>query len=428
MQQPVYRSDVHDAPVSTLEPTPQASRVQQPTKRSAAPRLGFALVMIFMVLDYGRPQDRFPLLGMLHLSMLVSAILLVVLFSNNERIPWYEIKIRLFGVLLIFMAIWGPFATNNYWALQTFNAMLVTMIFVVAFLTFVDTRERLRAFTILWIATTVFQGLWGITHKGRGTGSFIGDENDFALVMNMMIPLALFVSRDVRKPFQKAACFGAIGIYVAGVVASASRGGFVGLVAVGGTLMLMSRNRIRIFLITGVIGLALAAMAPREYFREMSTITDTQDSTRLGRLKQWRISRQIFYDNPVFGIGQGNIGWRFGEWEEFDNATEPSLAGPAVHSFYFTVLTELGTFGVLIYLSLVVSAVRDCRSSMRGRGREPPPALDPYARGVLCAMAGFFAGSLFISTLYYPHLYYLLAMSAAVRRISMRAETSAANP
>jgi O-antigen ligase len=121
-------------------------------------------------------------------------------------------------------------------------------------------------------------------------------------------------------------------------------------------------------------------------------------------------------DNPILGVGPGNIPWTIGQYEVVDDVVERSLAGRAVHSLYYTLLAELGLFGIFVYGWLTVVLVGACRNVMR----EPPDPnmrLDLYARAVIASGAACLVSGAFISVLYYPHLYFLLGIGVTLWRL-----------
>jgi len=419
---------------SGMRPRPGlASRVvaQAGGVATSVPTLAFATVVIFAVFDYGRPQDVIPGLGAIRPSLLLTLLIGGALVNYSQALHFEDPKLRWFAVLIVFMAAWVPLASNNYWAFQIFLTMAQLFAFSLAFVAFVDTAERLRIFVLVWIVCTTYQAYWGVTHAGRGTGAFLGDENDFCLAMNMMVPFALLTLRHARTVAWKILCLVATGLYLAAVVSSQSRGGFVGLGVTLFALIAFSKHRVRILLASGVAALAVFALAPPTYFTEMSTISDTHDSTRLARLKMWKNARAAFADNPIFGVGQGNVNWRVGEYEHYDPEKERSFAGHAVHSVYFTLLPELGLCGVAIYLSFVLLILKDSMGVVRRARAFPGSGLDSYARATVCGLAAYLVCGLFVSTLYYPHLYYLMAISTTVRLLQSKeiaAATAAATP
>jgi probable O-glycosylation ligase (exosortase A-associated) len=382
------------------------------------------LTLAYAALEYGRPQDAIPGLEYARFSLIVSGLLGVSLFQWARRAPWFHPQLAIFGVLLGFMAAWVPFATNNFWAFKTTWVLLQTYLFTISLATFIDSADRLRAFSLLWVASGLFQAVWGTLHAGRGTGYFNGDENDFALTMTMILPFALMPWGHLERVWQKLLCAVAAIACVVGVVASSSRGGFVGLLATCGPMVLMHPKRVRFFALGSAAAGLFAVLAGPAYWNEMSTIFD-EGGTKQDRYDLWTVAWSAYTHNPVLGVGPGNINWVIQDYQEFDPGGR-SDNGRAVHSFYFTLLSELGTAGAMLYLLLLAFDARDLRRVIRARG--PGPPLDGYARAVVCSIVAFLACGAFLTVNWYPHLYFLTGLTVALERVRAGAGGRATAP
>ena len=98
------------------------------------------------------------------------------------------------------------------------------------------------------------------------------------------------------------------------------------------------------------------------------------------------------------------------------------------HSSYFLVLGELGFVGILVFLAMVIGAIRanlKTRALIRARaGPEPNAAAIESMRMLYltsAAMIGFAAPGAFLSAAYYPHIYVLTALLIAARGNSLAA-------
>jgi len=380
-----------------------------------APTVAFLLTIAYVVLEYARPQDTIGFLKVLKLSLIVSGMLAFFLWRQSRRVPWFRPQIVLLTVIVGYMTLWVPFATNNYWALKNLLVFLQTYIFVLSFVTFVDSEPRLRHFFMVFIAAGLFQAAWGIWHGGTGTGYFQADENDFALSMCMILPFTLMMMSVVKGWWARSLCWVTGLMCVAAVVVSNSRGGFVGLVITSGMMVLMHRQRFR-FAVAGAIGaVVLAFAAPSSYWDEMRTITD-EGGTRQDRIELWEIAAEVYRDNPIFGVGPGNINWVLNDYQDYDSETR-MFGGRAVHSLYYTLLPELGTVGTLLFLGVLYFGGRDIGRVIRARRRETDVPLDAYARATACSITAYLVCGIFLSVLWYPHFYVLTAIALAVMRV-----------
>jgi len=374
------------------------------------------LTLAYAALEYGRPQDAIPGLEYARLSLLVSGLLGICVFQWSRRVPWFHAQLALYALILALMSAWVPFATNNFWAFKTTWVLIQTYLFTVALATFVDSETRLRQFSLLWVASGLFQAIWGTLHGGRGTGYFQGDENDFALSMCMILPFTLLPWSHLERVWQKGLCALSAVACVVGVVVSNSRGGFVGLLATAGLMVLLHPQRVRFAAIGASAATLLAVLAGPSYWQEMRTIFD-EGGTRADRVHLWGIAWKAYLDNPLIGVGPGNINWVIGEYEDFEPGSK-SHNGRAVHSLYLTVIAEMGTVGALLFLALLLANARDLRAVIRTRGQARAPALDGYARAVACSIGAYLACGAFLSVLWYPHLYFLTGLTVALARTS----------
>ena len=387
----------------------------------------FYLVLIWLILEYIRPQELIPGLGVLRLSLVVTALLgVTVLLSGRLRLT--DRPTKLFILFLALMVPHVPLATNNYWALWTLYAMCALFCVYLAITTSFQSLSTIKTFVAMWLGIHVFLGIYGIRSGGTGVGGFLGDENDFALTLVMGIPYAYFTQYLTASKFKKLMLFGFIALLTLAAMMTFSRGGFLALSAVWVYCWLFSRNRIRSGIVIGLLIVVGVMFAPESYHERIRSIWEqgaSEGTTGEDRLYQWKIGLRMFAGNPVFGVGQENFPWRFSEYEGTDTVQGKSRAGRAAHSLYFTLLPELGLVGTLIFAMMASCVARDLRllarlSQARDSDDSDRQTLKLHAQGITRAMGGsfvaYFIGSAFISTLYYPHFWLLMAFVLALKK------------
>jgi len=391
--------------------------------------VGFYLVMLAMLFEFGRPQDVLPPLKAIPIPTLLDvSVLIAVLVSGKATFA--NLQTRLWMGLLVFMAMWVPFANNNFWAFITFKEMTLYFFFYLGIVTFVNTTSRMRKLIFMWLGVHAVLGINGILHHGQGIGGWLGDENDFGMEMNVAVPVAFFMYQASTNQRSKLLYMILLGLFVMSVVATSSRGAFLGLLALGTYCWLYSPRKIMSLVLgVGLVGLVLVA-APQEYWDRISSITDdsTMETGTAGqRMFTWGIGWEIFTANPIFGIGQGNFPWTIGEYMGGRTWQTKSLAGRQAHSLYFTLLPELGLVGVLIFGTLVYLNYRDTRVNQflpvavggtDGRKQERDPQVAQavlFGNAILGGMIGYLTTSAFISTLYYPTFWILMGLAVALR-------------
>ncbi len=395
-------------------------------------RIPLSLLLFYLLLEYGRPQDQVPFLSSLHIpAVTVVLLLLSVLFSGKFRLK--GIQTILFLGLLGLMVIHGPIAVNNYWALMIFITTAINFIVFLSLTLFVDNEEKYEKLIRVWLSIHVFLALVGLLKgTGRGIGGFLGDENDFCMTMNMIIPFPFFLA--MSEGGKKRIFYLVLtGMFLFVIIMTQSRGGFVGLMATCIYCWLRTKKKV----LTALVGILLAGffvlVAPSSYWSEVRSIHEEGASKGTGaeRVYTWGIGWHMFLDNPVMGVGQGNFPWVFKKYEyEVTRSNEPyhgrSVAGRMAHSIYFTMLPELGLIGTMLFLGMVVGNIKDLNyikkttiQNTKQKGDKFKSKCYPLALALEGSMIGFLVSGAFISILYYPNFWFSMGFIVSLKNIVM---------
>ena len=399
---------------------------------SKVERLGFPfyLILFYLIVEYARPAN----------PMKISMIISVLLFLNWVALPkkQWSPQIICFYLLLGVIGVTGPFALNNYAIWMGFRTMTVQLAFIcVPIIHFALSLRKISIFMNTLIAVLSYVAIYGILHGGRGPGGHIGDQNDLALALNSVIPFAFFSLLFAKNLMQKALFGCAFGLMVASVVATLSRGGFVGLVPVLLYCFVFAPKKAAMIAIGIALTFGVWMYTPDNYWTEMGTIQETVEGSkqenRDNRYEFWEIAGRMFYDHPILGVGLGNFPYnasRYQSKEQFDRL-ERVVAGQAVHSLYFSMLSELGLSGFLIffailmynfrYTSFIISTAKNWGKD-QGHLRKSMPAGESeeffhdlekaryYAHALRASMCGYLVSGIFLSVFTYPHFWLVTAL------------------
>ena len=266
-------------------------------------------------------------------------------------------------------------------------------------------------------------------------------KNDMALAACVALPFALF-GINYLTGWKKLLSAGLAVLFVAAVVTSYSRGGFIGLAAVGLFYLISSGNKLRKIMIMGVIVSAFLTFVPQSYLNEMQTIEEDAktdevgDSTAKTRLFLWSAAINMWKENPVMGVGAGNFPAQVnhhlpmtGNWPK--HYYQRGWGGTDAHSAFFTLLAEHGTPGVLIYAYIIWAFIRGLRSVRReARHSEGVPDdlkrdVEYYSAALTGSLVGFLFCGIFVGVLYYAHFWYLGGMAVALQAAYRRETTGA---
>jgi len=389
--------------------------------------------MLYLLLEFGRPQELSPVIAALRLPGVTTVLLAATLACSGRLIPALR-QTRAFQILLVLMGLHVPLAANNYWAFWNTVTMVQTFVIYLGIVTFVDSERRLRASVRIWVGIHALLALHAMLHAGRGVGGFLGDENDVAMTLDMVVPVAFFLvverSASARERLLMA---GALLSVMMALPLTMSRGGLLGLVAVVLYCTLRSPRKLMAVAIVLVLGLLLILYAPEGYQAKMETILweAPEDDSGAARIYEWKVGWNMFLDSPVLGIGPGNFPWRFSEYERTMRWQDRSLAGRAAHSAYVTLLSELGLLGIVVVAMMVIGGCRGMallRRLARRAGNPSQLGSGMFSTSLSLALegslVGFLVASAFISTLYYPNLWVLLGFMETLRRLCVETRRS----
>lgn len=390
----------------------------------------FLLVLAYFFADFGRPQDWFPPLAALKPGILTLGGGILGLLARRHQV-YFPARAKLILAFIALMAIGTPLATNRYWA------FFVTKDFAQAFfgsvvpiMSFVSTFARLERLVGFILVIHVPLALYSILHRGYGIGSFLGDENDFCLALNIVVPYVFFSFYFVRGTHRKLGLVAIFGLLLFAITATKSRGGFLGLIAAATYCWIASQRKVLSLVALLTLTLPVFALVPQSYWTEMKTIetSTSNDDTGAQRLYLWNMGWEMFKDQP-WGVGPTNYQWNSYKYESPDQqARGVNVWGKGAHSLYFTLLPEHGVIGVGIFVAIVVLGFRDNRRIRRAyktladaKSFSAERLRQLYVLTVLtrandAAIVAYLVTGAFLSVLYYPHFWLQVAIGVAIKR------------
>lgn len=383
-------------------------------------KFGFYLTLAYLFIEYARPADLFPLIGYIRPAAIVSVLLLLTSLNSLDIHKIKKPQIILFALFILLSTSLVPFAHNGRVAYGVTMSMVLYFVFAISVVIHINTLKRLKIFLTFWMITTVYIAVKGVFHgvgEGIGGSSFLSDENDFSMFLNMMLPFSLYLFMIEKRTLRKNLYLLSGILLLAGIVISFSRGGFVGLLATLFTMLMFSKRKIVTFVLVVFLALLLYSFADTMYWNEMSTITDTSESTASMRFDAWTGAWHMFIDNPL-GVGPGNFPFRYPNYQP--EHVKRNMWGFPAHSLWFTLIPELGVFGIIIYIFWLYHNIKDIFRVKRFKDN-PDPDISFFSylsMAYLAGLAGFFASASFLSALYYPHYFYFTAIIVATKNIA----------
>jgi len=377
----------------------------------------FYLIVVYFFFEYIRPQDAYlSAIGLFKIPMILTIVIFIILIKSSKNL-FKDRLVVLMSLFLLQIAFSVTFATNTNFVTTAFQGLFLVMIVVLTMPIAVDTKAKFLLFIRYWLLFNSLLALYVLLHGGRGPGGFLYDENDVSLTINMAIPFAvtlLFLAKGEKK--NSIIYLSLTLVLVTAVIASMSRGGFLGLLSIPFAYWLFSHNKLKtlskLLLIVTLLAYPVYKVVPEKYYEEVESISDTEDSTRNTRLKFWGLAWDMYKDNPIFGVGARNFAWNVVYYQmkrpDFDS-NDRLLGGREAHSLYFTLLPELGSLGVFLYFSILYQLYSRLRFIVNlGTENDDYYSYGVIAKGLLVSLITYLISGAFISVLYYPSFWYLV--------------------
>jgi putative inorganic carbon (HCO3(-)) transporter len=378
-------------------------------------------LFVFTFLVYFRPYELFPSLAWLSRSALVVAALTLAVFIPTQlgldnRISSKLREVKLVFALLLTGLLSIPLALEPSLAFQSFLEFFKVVIIFIVMVNVVRTEKRLRGLIQLVLLASCVMSIAALSDYAHGNlalqgrriagliGGLFSNPNDLALHLVTMIPISVALFLGSRGPLKKTLYLVCSLLLATGMVATFSRGGFLGFVCVIAFFAwkIALRNRV----IFGVVALTLVmiavALAPSAYRSRLATTSDDSAVARTDDLKR---SILIAARHPLFGVGM-------------DNYILYSNTNKATHNAYTQVAADMGLAALLIYVWFLVSPfnrLRRIEEATRTSKRKPPVYY--IAIGLQASLVGYMVVSFFASVAYLWYAYYLVAYGVCLRRI-----------
>ena len=382
----------------------------------------FFLLLLFFFLDYVRPTSYVPGLTALHLNSIIPIVaVLGALATRRERRPVEgepsnDLLIASFIGLIALSAAFADITERVFTIFTTVIGYAAVYWVLTQQVTSLDRLKTvMKTLLLVHLVVAALNPLLFTDPDARiyvTSGAFLGDGNDFALSLNIAIPLCLFLMSEATTVRHRAFWALGLAVCVTCVVLTKSRGGTIALACVGLYYWAKSDRKVLSAILVAVVLAAIMIYAPPTYFERMSTIADPQEGSAQGRIQAWGAAIGMAAAYPLTGVGAGHFGL---------------VHGKTAHSIYFLVLGELGFPGLIVLLLILAKNLTANRRQLRALGDDPSAATERRMLAALSAATIAFAtGGAFLSATYYPHMWVLAGLNTAARRLVAERSRSAA--
>lgn len=407
--------------------------VEAPRFGAVAPKASFFFALFYLVAEYMRPQSMYDSIASIPFGQIaILGLLFTFVLEGRDRRNENGINKLLVAYLAwFFFAYVDSVRPELAWdALIDFSKWVVIYFLLI---NTVNTRAKLYFFilmflllnfkysqyaTRIWVSNGFYSDPRGL-NAGGGIGSgFFQNPNDFGIAMTSVLGISYaMIAGDTKKILGRFKMrwfhfICAASILIA-VVASSSRGAALGAAVAALMIWLKGNRKVAGVVALTLLSLIVLALIPDDNWERFRAMGTEEDSSGQSRLSLWSAGIRMALENPLSGVGPNNF--------VFVNTQHyMSIYTVVQHNVFIQAASELGFPGLALFCAMIFVAFRNhaaTRRILRER-RIDDPFLRHLSHGLDICLVAFCVNGFFITVLYYPFVWMLFILSAALKDVA----------
>ena len=324
----------------------------------------------------------------------------------------------LFIVIITISWLGGLGVEEDY---PQWNKVMKVFFMTIIGLSLLHSKQHILA--LIWVAVGslallgakggVFTLATGGNYKVWGPpGSFIEDNNEFALALVMTIPLLPFLQMQLSARWQRYMMTSAMVLCAVAAIGSHSRGALLAISTMAVMLWWRGKSRFVGGVIMAVVAVLLVSFMPDEWTNRMATIEHyEEDRSALGRISAWWNAWNLAFRYPLgvgFNAARPELFARFSPYPDFVHAA---------HSIYFQVLGNHGFPGLIVFLLIFLLTWKSARWLRLNAANIPQAKWASELGGMSeVALVGYAVGGAFLSLAYFDLPYVIMTVVVLARK------------
>lgn len=360
-----------------------------------------------LIVFKGAAYTRFSLLGVLFFFV----PLLFFMKKPSRKFPLI-LSVSLLTLFYLLVFIYKPYTVNKFWVLLHFEALIIFS--VTQFFNWDITRIKRTVFLHL-----LFLCIFGLFETFMYDHERIGGPMMSATAYGVLIAIvwSIWTTIEYFRPersFKRITIISILAISV--MIATGTRMTMIGVIIALSFIFFINTfilsdisNKRKIFkllafgttlivLLAGAWFTAPEDLVLKKNFKEFQSLSHGQlDESNLGRVFVWFSSIQAFKENPMFGIGSGNLS-KFSK-AKFGHLpiNKHYLSLIHAHNIILIILSENGLIGIIITSIIVFMALYNLISILK---KDPVRQKELY--GLLTGFIVMLALGMIDAIPYYP--------------------------
>jgi putative inorganic carbon (HCO3(-)) transporter len=347
-------------------------------------------------------------------------VFLGLIMTKERESPFKAPATTWFAILMVWMTLSWLAGLDPAGDLAQWKKVMKIDVMILVSLMLLSNKKHILA--LMWVSAGsvallgIKGGIFNLTTGGDfrvwgPPGSFIEDNNEFALALVMTIPLLRFLQLQLESKWGRLALTFTMILCASGALGSQSRGALLAISVMALYFWWNGKNKLGIGLMIVVVAIPLIGFMPETWTTRMSTISAyEQDGSAMGRISAWWSAWNSAWHYP-FGVG-------------FDSARPElfALYSPyptsvhAAHSIYFQMLGNHGFVGLILFVGLFALTWRSAGWLARQKStvKEAKWCIELGAMSQ-AALAGYAVGGAFLSLSYFDLPYNIMVMVVLTR-------------
>ena len=394
----------------------------------------FVVCLVFILFSFFRLHEVFPQLDPIKIPLLSALASYFVLFWHiiiTEKVKiYFRIEHKYFGRFFGWVVIGIMFSSYPPTAFGSFTSVYMKIGIMVLAISWLMTEFwHFKLAHLLIICSGLAVGFVTLYNNANGIGmveetrvtipgTSLGDPNDLSLVLSfpMSYAVAFATTKGTGKGKTLLGLFAMV-IFVSSIIATQSRGGLLGIVAVFGIFGLRIIKSKLLLISIGSVGLMVLVLAAGISDRKSGGAEEEGvDASAMGRIHAWEAAFNMAIKNPMTGVGLSLFLDNY-----WDYATHSRAEGQAhvTHSTWFQVMAEAGIFGFGLFIHLIIQIFFSIQGSLRrldalkGTPKENPD-MTAIAVGTYAGLVGFCVSGTFLSQGFLWPIYIITSISIAI--------------
>lgn len=359
--------------------------------------------------------------GMPWAAMAVGSTVVGLLMTRERGYPFKGSPVTWFVVFMVWITLSWLFGLDVDRDYEQWKKVMKIDVMLLVALALLHSKQHIFALTCVCAASLgllgVKGGLYTLLTGGGGrvwgpSGSFISDNNEFALALIMTIPLLRFLHLQATHKMTRLVLMAIMVLCAVSALGSQSRGALLAISSMAIMLWMRAKgNKASVGILLILFAVPLVAFMPDEWSARMSTInTYQEDASAMGRINAWWVAWRIGLNYPL-GVGFNPL--TVDLFARF--APDPNNFKVA-HSIYFQVLGNHGFIGLAIFLGIWISTWRSANWLRRQKSLSPETMWTAELASMCqVAMVGYLVGGVFLSLAYFDLPYNIMAIVVLTR-------------